>query len=33
MKVKVLVCKPDGTQTVVTRELPDDWFGTETEEK
>lgn len=26
MTVEVLVCKPDGTQTVELRELPDIWF-------
>lgn len=26
MKVKVLVCRPDGTQSVEIRELPENWF-------
>lgn len=26
MTVEVLVCRPDGTQVIETRELPDNWF-------
>jgi len=27
MIIDVLVCKPDGTQVLEQREVPDDWFG------
>lgn len=27
MKIKVLVCSADGTQTIEEREVPDDWFA------
>lgn len=37
MTVEVLVCRPDGTQALEVRELPDNWFDSgeqeETEEK
>lgn len=26
MKVKVLVCRPDGAQVLEVRELPDNWL-------
>lgn len=26
MTVEILICRPDGTQTFETRELPDNWF-------
>ena len=26
MRVEVLVCRPDGTQTIEVKELPDNWF-------
>ena len=26
MIIDVLVCKPDGTQRIEQREVPDDWF-------
>ena len=26
MIIEVLVCKPDGTQALESREVPDDWF-------
>lgn len=26
MTVEVLVCRPDGTQVLEARELPDNWF-------
>jgi len=31
MTVKVLVCKPDGSQTTELRELPDNWFDVKAE--
>lgn len=31
MTVNVLVCKPDGTQSFESRELPDNWFDTASE--
>ena len=27
MIIDVLVCKPDGTQVLEQREVPDDWLG------
>lgn len=29
MMIQVLVCSPDGTQTLENREVPDTWFDTE----
>lgn len=26
MTIDVLVCRPDGTQTLEQREVPEDWF-------
>ncbi len=26
MTIEVLVCRPDGAQTLETREVPDNWF-------
>lgn len=26
-EITVLVCRPDGTQTVETRQVEDDWFS------
>lgn len=28
MIIEILVCKPDGTQVLEQREVPDDWFST-----
>ena len=33
MTAEVLVCKPDGSQTIETRNLPDNWFAPAPEEK
>lgn len=27
MIIEILVCKPDGTQMLEQREVPDDWFS------
>jgi len=27
MTIDVLICRPDGTQAVESREVPDDWFS------
>jgi len=27
MIIDVLVCRPDGTQVLEQREVPEDWFG------
>lgn len=27
MTIDVLVCRPDGTQTLEPREVPENWFG------
>jgi len=27
MKVEVLVCRPDGSQTLELKELPDNWYS------
>lgn len=32
MKITVLVCRPDGTQTVEVKELPDTWFNMDEDE-
>ena len=32
MKVEILVCRPDGTQTIELRDLPDNWFEPEESE-
>lgn len=32
MTTEILVCKPDGTQTIEIAELPDNWFSIEPEE-
>ncbi len=29
--IEILVCRPDGTQTLETREMPDAWFPPEEE--
>lgn len=35
MTLKTLICRPDGTKTIETKELPDSWFDliTESEEE
>ena len=34
MTIDVLVCRPDGSQTMEKKEVPDDWFSVpETEKK
>ncbi|NLH00494.1 MAG: hypothetical protein GX488_01100 [Clostridiales bacterium] len=30
MKISLLVCKPDGTQVMEEKEVPDTWFSSET---
>lgn len=32
MIIDVLVCRPDGTQAVEQREVPDNWFGPSVED-
>lgn len=27
MTIQALVCRPDGTQAMETREVPEDWFA------
>ena len=33
MIIDVLVCRPDGTQRIEQREVPDDWFEVENSEE
>jgi len=33
MTVKVLVCRPDGTQTVELKDIPDEWLKTLSEKE
>lgn len=33
MTAKIIVCKPDGTQTIELEELPDNWFDPVSEDE
>lgn len=33
MKIKVLVCRPDGSTKIETRDVPEEWFAPAVEEE